>query len=107
MKQEQGQDAEGKKHRQASRVHSAKEKAQAVLSVWSGRRSPSALMKDLGVPWVAINQWEKRAISGMLTALDPTWKQGVEEQPILPRRVEKLIEKALKPGVASEAVATN
>ena len=107
MKQEQGQDAEGRRRRQASRVHSAKEKAQAVLAVWSGRRSPSALTKELGVPWSAINQWEKRALSGMLNALDPTWKQGVEDQPILPRRVEKLIEKALKPAVVDGAVAAN
>jgi len=103
MKQEQ--DVEGKRRRQANRAHSAKEKAQAVLSVWSARRSPSALTKELGVPWSAINQWEKRALSGMLTALDPTWKLGVEDQPILPRRVEKLIEKALKPGMTIEPAA--
>jgi hypothetical protein len=54
------------------------------------------------VPWAAINQWEKRALSGMLSALDPTWKQEAEGQPSLPRRVEKLIEKALKPGMATE-----
>ena len=60
----------------ASREHSAKEKAQAVLALWSGRRSPSALSKELEVPWAVINTWEKRALSGMLTALDPNWKQA-------------------------------
>lgn len=105
MKTEQGQDVEVRKPRKPVRTHSAKEKAKAVLALWSGRRSPSALTKELGVPWSAINQWEKKALSGMLTALDPTWKQDVEDQPSLPRRVEKLIEKALKPGMATEPSA--
>ena len=87
------------------RIHSAKQKAQAVLALWSGRRSSSALTKELGVPWTAINTWEKRALSGMLTALDPTWKQATEEQPSLPRRVEKLIEQTLKPAATVEPAA--
>ncbi len=105
MKTEQGQEVEGRKPRKPVRTYGAKEKAKAVLALWSGRRSPSALTKELGVPWSAINQWEKRALSGMLTALDPTWKQEAEGQPSLPRRVEKLIEKALKPGMAMEPSA--
>lgn len=105
MKQEQAVGTEVKKRQ--SRVYSAKEKAQAVLAVWSGRRSPSALTKEMGVPWTAINTWEKRALNGMLTALDPTWKQGEEDQPSLPPRVEKLIEQTLKPVAASEAAAAN
>jgi len=105
MKQEQTTGI--KERKQVCRAHSAKEKAAAVLAVWSGRRSPSALTKELGVPWSAINQWEKRALSGMLSALDPTWKQDGEDQPSLPRRVEKLIEKTLKPAVPVEAVVAN
>lgn len=105
MKQEQ---ATGSKERKrVCRVHSAKEKAAAVLAVWSGRRSPSALTKEMGVPWVAINQWEKRALSGMLSALDPTWKRDGEDQPSLPRRVEKLIENTMKPAVPTDAVVAN
>jgi transposase-like protein len=104
MKQEQAVGTEPRKRQ--SRVYSAKEKAQAVLALWSGRRSPSALTKELEVPWGLLNTWEQRALSGMLTALDPTWKQAAEEQPSLPRRVEKLIEQTLKPAAATEA-ATN
>lgn len=105
MKTEHGQDVEVRKARRPVRTHSAKEKAKAVLALWSGRRSPSALTKELGVPWSAINQWEKRGLSGMLNALDPMWKQDVEDPPSLPRRVEKLIERALKPGMAMEPPA--
>ena len=103
MKQEQAAGTEPKKR--PTPAHSAKEKAQAVLALWSGRRSPSALTRELEVPWAAINTWEKRALSGMLTALDPTWKQAAEDQPSLPRRVEKLIEQALKPAVPVESAA--
>jgi hypothetical protein len=105
MKSEQAAGTEIKKRQ--SRVCSAKEKAQAVLALWSGRRSPSALTKELGLPWAAINTWEKRALSGMLTALDPTWKQAEEDRPSLPRRVEKLIEQTVKPATPEAPAAAN
>ena len=103
MKAEQAAGTESRKRQ--TRMYSAKEKAQAVLALWSGRRSPSALTRELEVPWAAINTWEKRALSGMLTALDPTWKQAAEDQPSLPRRVEKLLEQTLKPTAATAAAA--
>jgi hypothetical protein len=101
MKQEQAAGTEPKRRRE----HSAKEKAQAVLALWSGRRSPSALSKELELPWAVINTWEKRALAGMLTALDPNWKQAGEERPSLPQRVERLIEQTLKPAAAAEPAA--
>jgi hypothetical protein len=88
-------------------TYSAKEKAQAVLALWSGRRSPSALSKELELSWATINTWEKRALGGMLTALDPNWKQAAEGRPALPRRVERLIEQTLKPSGAAEPAAAN
>ena len=104
MKQEQTAGTEPRKRQ--TKMYSAREKAQAVLALWSGRRSPSALTRELEVPWAAINTWEKRALNGMLTALDPTWQQAAEDRPSLPRRVEKLLEQTLKPAPATEA-ATN
>ena len=105
MKQEQAAGTEPKRRRM--QAFSAKEKTQAVLALWSGRRSPSALTKELEVPWTLINTWEKRALSGMLTALDPTWKQAAEGQPSLPVRLEKLIEQTLKPAAAPQPAALN
>lgn len=93
--------------RKATKVFSAKEKSQAVLSLWIGRRSASALMKELGIPWAVLNAWEKRALNGMLTALDPMGKQAAAGQPSLPARLEKLIEKTMKPVVVAEPVAAN
>ena len=105
MKQEQAVEPQAK--RRQTKVFSAKEKAQAVLALWSGRRNPSTLTRELEVPWAIINIWEKRALSGMLTALDPTWKQAQEEQPTLPIRVERLIEQTLNPTAASKPAASN
>ena len=95
MKQEQ--EATERPKRRVQRAFSAKEKSQAVLSLWSGRRSASALMKELSVPWGVLHGWEQRAISGILTALDPGWKQTPEAVSSLPERVEKLIERTLLP----------
>lgn len=104
MKPEQAAGAEPKKRR--GRVYSAQEKAQAVLALWSGRRNPSALTKELGVPWAILNGWEKRALSGMLTGLDPRGKPAEEGPPRLPSRLEKLIEQTLKPAAPpAEAAA--
>ena len=97
MKQEQATAATAGTRRRRARIYSAKEKSQAVLALWSGRRSASALMKELGESWGVLNAWEKRAITGMLTALDPTWKQPKEGERRLPRRVERLMEQTVKP----------
>jgi len=104
MKQETT--VENVQKRRKTRVFSAKEKVQAVMSLWSGRRSASELMRQLEVPWGILRHWEQRALSGMLTALDPTWKQ-VKEQPSLPQRVERLIEQAIHPAAAATPAATN
>lgn len=87
------------RRRRRSRTYSAKEKSQAVLSLWSGRRNASALMKELEVPWAVLNNWEKRALTGMLTALDPTWKQPAQGGG-LPTRVERLMQQTLQPAPA-------
>lgn len=97
MKQQQEQATEGEPRRRRAKMHSAKEKSQAVLALWSGRRNAASLMKELGVAWGVISSWEKRALLGMLTALDPTWKQPEEGTLSLPSRLEKLMAQTLSP----------
>jgi len=94
-------EATGTVRRRRTRMFTAKEKSQAVLSLWSGRRSPSALTKALDVPWVVLNDWEKRALSGMLTALDPNWQKPAQAG--LPPRLERLMQKTLEPSAAPAA----
>ena len=81
--------------------YSAKEKSQAVLSLWSGRRSASSLMKAMNVPWAVLNSWEKRALTGMLSALDPTWQKPAQDH-ALPPRVERLMQQTLTPAAPPE-----
>jgi len=42
-----------------------------VLSVWTERCKPAQVCRQLNVNWVTFNQWQKRAMEGMLQALEP------------------------------------
>lgn len=106
MKAEATAEASPRKRRR-TRTFSAREKSQAVLSLWSGRRNASTLMKELEVPWAVLNGWEKRALTGMLTALDPTWTQTEEEPLRLPNRLEKLMDRTLKPAPKTDPEEKN
>lgn len=85
-----------------TRTYSAKEKSQAVLALWSGRRSAASLMKAMEVPWAVLNHWERRALTGMLSALDPTWQLPAQTN-TLPPRVERLLQHTLTPAAAMPA----
>ena len=51
--------------------YTAEEKCRAVLSVWTERRTPGEVCRELGVAWTVLNQWQERAMEGMLLALQP------------------------------------
>ncbi len=51
--------------------HTAEEKCRAVLSVWTERRKPAEVCRELGVAWTLLQQWQERAMEGMLLALKP------------------------------------
>jgi transposase-like protein len=51
--------------------YSAQEKAQAVLSVWTERCKASEVCRQLHLSWVTLQQWQQRAMEGMLQALEP------------------------------------
>jgi transposase-like protein len=61
---------EDKKGRKVS-GHTAEQKCRAVLSVWTERRKPGEVCRELGVAWSLLNQWQERAMEGMLLALQP------------------------------------
>lgn len=69
------------KKRKASRVTSARVKAQAVLAVWSGRRTSSQVCRELGVYWGTLNGWERKGLQGIHKAMGG-------EEPVLPAREE-------------------
>jgi transposase-like protein len=51
--------------------HTPEEKCRAVLSVWTERRKPGEVCREMGVAWMVLQQWQDRAMEGMLLALQP------------------------------------
>ena len=78
----------GKERRQA-RQYNASQKAQAVLAVWTERRKPLEICRELGVSWTILDQWQKRAMEGMLQALEPN--VNLENGPALSPRLQSLL----------------
>ena len=60
-----------KKERLPRIRHTAQQKAQAVLEVWTERKKPAEICRALGIRWAILDQWQKRAMEGMLQALEP------------------------------------
>ncbi len=71
--------------------HTAQEKCQAVLSVWTERRKPGEVCRELGVAWGNLKQWQDRAMEGMLLALQP--QAEAEKRVALSPRLAVLLEK--------------
>ena len=76
--------------------HTAEQKCRAVLSVWTERRKPVEICRELGVPWSLLNQWQDRAMEGMLLALQP--RVPVEKGVALNPRLAVLLERKSKGG---------
>jgi transposase-like protein len=57
--------------RKPSPNFNAQEKAQAVLAVWTERAKPAEVCRQLHINWITFQQWQRRAMEGMLQALEP------------------------------------
>ena len=90
---------EEKKGRRGS-GHTAKEKCRAVLSVWTEKRKPGEVCRELGVAWSILNQWQERAMEGMLLALQP--RVAVDKAVALNSRLALLLERTSKGGAMKE-----
>ena len=77
--------------------HTAEEKCRALLSVWTERRKPGEVCRELGVAWSILNQWQERAMEGMLSALQS--RVTVTEKTLaLNSRLAVLLERKSKRG---------
>ena len=72
--------------------HTAAEKCRAVLSVWTERRKPGEVCRELGVAWGILQQWQDRAMEGMLMALQP--RVQAEREVALSPRLAVLLKKS-------------
>ena len=72
--------------------HDAQTKCEAVLAVWTERRKPSQICKELGITWSQLSMWQDKALAAMLEALEPR-RSGEEATPNLTKSLQKLFEK--------------
>jgi transposase-like protein len=86
---------EEKKGRKVS-GHTAEQKCRAVLSVWTEKRKPGEVCRELGVAWSLLSQWQERAMEGMLMALQP--RVPVDKGVALSPRLAVLLERNSKGG---------
>jgi transposase-like protein len=87
---------EEKKGRKGS-GHTAEQKCRAVLSVWTERRKLGEVCRELGVTWSLLNQWQERAMEGILLALEPRIAV-IEKAVALNSRLAVLLERKSKRG---------
>src|SRR5271157_682304 len=85
------------KRRRKGLGHTAQEKCQAVLTLWTERRKLGEVCREMGVAWGVLKQWEDRAMEGMLWALQP--RVQVERGMALSPRLAVLLEKKSQAGL--------
>ena len=72
-------------------VATAAQKAEAVLKVWAERSTPSQVCREMNITWTILNHWQKRAMEGMLQALEPHVQ--LDKGPALSPRLQALLKK--------------
>jgi hypothetical protein len=72
-------------------AYGAMERCRAVLSVWTERRKPAEVCRELSIPWMLLSNWQKRAMEGMLQALEP--KVRLDKGLALSPRLQAMLEK--------------
>src|SRR5512142_3244572 len=71
------------------RPFTAPQRVQAVLAIWTERRRPAEVCRELAITEKILSQWEQRAVAGMLQALEsPTRRDG---GPALSPKLERLL----------------
>jgi hypothetical protein len=72
-------------------TYGAMERCKAVLSVWTERRKPAEVCRELSIPWMVLSMWQRRAMEGMLQALEP--RVNLDRGPALSPRLQMMLEK--------------
>ena len=77
--------------RQPSPSYPATEKAQAVLAVWTEKCKPAEVCRQLKINWITFQQWQQRAMEGMLQALES--RVNLSKGEALSPRLQELLQK--------------
>ena len=81
---------------QTQERYGAVEKCRAVLAVWTERQQAANLCRELGVSASLFSQWQDRALSGMLEALEPRGTRETAEGPALPTLIRRLLDRKVR-----------
>jgi transposase-like protein len=73
------------------KVYNAHQRAQAVLAVWTERRRPAEVCRQMGINSALLAQWQERAMAGMLEALQPHCRAEAQLGPALTSKLERLL----------------
>jgi transposase-like protein len=76
--------------------YGAVEKCRAVLAVWTEKKKASVLCRELGVSATLLWQWQDRALSGILEALEPRGRRECAAGPALPPLVRRLLDRKVR-----------
>ena len=71
------------------------EKCRAVLAIWTERKKASVLCRELGIGASLLWQWQDRALSGMLEALEPRGREG-RDGPALAQQIKRLLDRKIR-----------
>ncbi len=80
-----------RKKRMPTPPHSAPDKVQAVLAVWTERCKPAEVCRQLNINWITFNHWQRRAMEGMLQALES--RVNLTKGEALSPRLQALLQK--------------
>jgi len=72
------------------------EKCRAVLAVWTERKQAAALCREMGMSAALFSQWQDRALSGMLEALEPRGTRTGADGPALSELVKRLLDRKVR-----------
>ncbi|MGE5745655.1 MAG: hypothetical protein ACM33U_00155 [Solirubrobacterales bacterium] len=67
----------------------APQRVQAVLAIWTERRRPAEICRELAITPKVLSQWETRALAGMLQALELEPRR--DAGPALSPKLERLL----------------
>jgi hypothetical protein len=76
------------------KLYNAHQRAQAVLAVWTERRRPAEVCRQLGInstPRHPMSGWQERAMAGLLEALQPRCRPEAALGPALTSKLERLL----------------
>jgi hypothetical protein len=76
--------------------YGAAEKCRLVLSVWMEKKKASVLCREQGISSSLFCQWQDRALSGMLEALEPRGRREGVDGPALPMLIKRLLDRKVR-----------